>query len=121
MPTKSERPKAPKFETEAEEAKWWDDHRAMVDRELLKAIRDGTAQRGTAQRLVREARESKNITLRIPVADIARARRLSAKKGLGYQTFMKMLLHEALSHEEAGDVRSKNRRRRIIRRTPAAG
>ena len=111
MPTKAERPKAPKFETQAQEAKWWDDHRAMVETELVKAMRDGTAQRGTAQRLVREARDLKDITIRIPVADIARARRLSAKKGLGYQTLMKMLLHAALSHEEAavetGDGRPK--------------
>jgi len=43
---------------------------------------NGTAQRGTAQRLVRGARQSKNITIRIPNADIERARKLSAKKGL---------------------------------------
>ena len=107
MPAKAERPKVPKFETEAEEARWWDDHRAMVERELLKAMRDGTVQRGTAQRLAREARESKNITIRVQVADIELARRLSAKKGLGYQTYIKMLLHEALTREEARDGRSK--------------
>jgi predicted DNA binding CopG/RHH family protein len=49
---------------------------------------------------VREARESKNITIRLPIADIERARRLSAKKGLGCQTHMKMLLHESLEKEE---------------------
>ena len=75
MPTKAERPKAPKFETEAAEARWWDDHKAMVERELLKAMRDGTTQRGTAQRLVREARESKNINIRIPLVDLERGRR----------------------------------------------
>jgi predicted DNA binding CopG/RHH family protein len=100
MPSKSERPKVPKFEREADEARWWDEHKAMVEENLILAMRDGTAKRGMAQRLVTEARESKNITIRLPVADIERARRLSAKKGLGYQTLMKMLLHESLEREE---------------------
>jgi predicted DNA binding CopG/RHH family protein len=64
------------------------------------AMHEGTIGRGTAQRLVREARLSKNITIRMPLADLERARKLSARKGLGYQTFMKMLLHEALVRED---------------------
>jgi hypothetical protein len=32
--------------------------------------------------------------------DIQRARSLAAKKGLQYQTYLKMLLHEALENEE---------------------
>jgi hypothetical protein len=59
MPPKTERPKVPKFATEAEEAKWWDDHKDMVEANLIQAMRDGTARRGTARRLVREARASK--------------------------------------------------------------
>jgi predicted DNA binding CopG/RHH family protein len=90
----------PEFESEAAEAAWWDDHRTAAEENLLKGMRDGTAQRGTAQRLVQEARLSKNITIRMPLADLERARRLSEKKGLGYQTFMKMLLHEALENED---------------------
>jgi hypothetical protein len=34
------------------------------------------------------------------LADLERARQLSAKKGLAYQTFIKMLLQEALDKEE---------------------
>jgi predicted DNA binding CopG/RHH family protein len=105
MPSKAERPKVPKFENEADEARWWDEHKKMVEENLLRAMRDGTALRGTAQRLVREARESKNITIRLPVADIKRARKLSAKKGLGYQTLIKMLLHESLEREEKRTAR----------------
>lgn len=99
MPSKAERPKVPKFATEAEEAKWWDDNQEMVERNLLEAMADGTAQRGTAQRLLQEARESKNITIRMPLAEIERARALADKKGIGYQTYMKMLLREALDRE----------------------
>jgi len=89
----------PEFENEAQEAAWWDDHKALVEENLLNGIREGNAQKGNAQRLIGEARSSKNITIRMPLADLERARQLSAKKGLGYQTFMKMLLHEALERE----------------------
>ena len=105
MPSKMARPKVPKFANEADEARWWDEHKKMVEENLLRAMRDGTAQRATAQRLVREARESKNITIRMPLADIERARKLSAKKGLGYQTLIKMLLHESLEREEKRTAR----------------
>jgi hypothetical protein len=99
MPEKTKRPPVPKFKTEAEEAQWWFDHRTMVEREFMTAIRNGTVGRGIAQRLAREVRESKNITIRMPIADIERARDLAGKKGIGYQTYMKMLLHEALNRE----------------------
>jgi predicted DNA binding CopG/RHH family protein len=89
----------PEFENEAQEAAWWDDHKALVEENLLNGIREGNAQKGNAQRLIGEARSSKNITIRMPLADLERARQLSAKKGLGYQTFMEMLLHEALERE----------------------
>lgn len=90
----------PGFASEAEEARWWDEHKPEVEDRLVAAMRDGSARRGTAQRLVSEARTSKNITIRVPLADLERARILSAKKGLPYQTFIKMLLHEALDSEE---------------------
>ena len=90
----------PQFESEAQEAHWWDEHKAQVERNLSAAMRNGTVQKGAAQRMVREARTSKNITIRMPLADLERARRLSATKGLAYQTYVKMLLHEALDLEE---------------------
>ena len=100
----------PKFATEREEAKWWDEHMDIVEENLFEAIKNGTAQRRTPQRLLREIRESKNITIRMPLADLDRARQLSKKKGLGYQTYMKMLLHEALDREEAGAKKTSRRK-----------
>jgi predicted DNA binding CopG/RHH family protein len=90
----------PEFGSEEQEALWWDEHRSQVERNLSEALRSGSAQRGAAQQAVREARASKNITIRMPLADLERARQLSAKKGLAYQTYVKMLLHEALDIEE---------------------
>ena len=100
----------PKFKSEAQEAKWWDDNRKTVERNLLHAIADGSAGRGRASKLTRQARASKNITIRLPMDDIDRARRLSEKKGIGYQTLIKMFLHEALAREEAADGRRSSRR-----------
>jgi len=99
----------PHFESEADEATWWDDHQGMVEKNLLEGIAKGTAPRGTAARLSRQLRASNNITIRIAVEDIDRARRLAEVKGIGYQTLMKMLLHEALAREEA-TVRRRERR-----------
>jgi hypothetical protein len=105
MAEKSKRLTVPKFGTEAEEAKWWYENREMVEEEFRTAIRGGTVRRGTAQRLTKEARkakdtrESRNITIRMPVADIDRARAMAEKKGIGYQTYIKMLLREALDRE----------------------
>ena len=51
MPSKSDRPKVPCCQTEAEEAEWWDAHMDMLENELLKAMQDGTAQVLTRDRL----------------------------------------------------------------------
>ena len=52
--------KVPKFKTENQEAKWWDDNQGMVEKNLIQAMKDGSSRRGTAQRLVQEARASKS-------------------------------------------------------------
>ena len=96
MPPKADRPKVPKFLTVAEEAKWWDDHKDMIERNLIQAMRDGTAVRGTALRLAREARASRNVTIRMAEADLDLARKQAEAKGLPYQTYIKSVLHEAL-------------------------
>ncbi|MEX2264223.1 MAG: CopG family antitoxin [Bryobacteraceae bacterium] len=75
----------PDFKSEAEEARWWDEHRDFVA-DLL--IRHG-----------RRAVPTKSVTVRLPVTDISRARELADKRGIGYQTLIKSLLHEALKRE----------------------
>jgi uncharacterized DUF497 family protein len=63
------------------------------------AIRSGAANAGGPQRVLTELRQLKNITIRLRLDDLARARALAERKGVGYQTYMKMLLHEALERE----------------------
>lgn len=77
---------APQFKSEAEEARWWDEHQDLV-----------------ADLLIRHGRRSvlptKTIALRLPVEDIERARDLADQRGMGYQTLIKVLLHDALKRE----------------------
>ena len=66
---------------------------------LIAALKSGTAHRGGPRRVLQERRESRNITIRMPLADLQAAREMAQKKGLPYQTYMKMLLHQALEKE----------------------
>lgn len=81
----------PKFRTEAEEAAWWDSHPDFLAEQFEKAAREGTLQRGIPK--------SKAVTIRLPVRDIEAAQKLAERKGLRYQTYVKMLLHQALEKE----------------------
>jgi predicted DNA binding CopG/RHH family protein len=92
----------PKFSSEAEEAVWWDTHRAEVEAEIRQRMKQ---KRPLAlSNLLQGAKSSQPITLRIPKEDLETARRLAAQKGLGYQTYIKMLLREALA-ENASEKR----------------
>ena len=39
---------------------------------------------------------AKNITIRLSLEDLSKARQLAQRRGLRYQTYVKMLLHQAL-------------------------
>ncbi len=81
----------PRFKTEAEEATWWDAHPDFLAEQFEKAAKEGRLQRGIPK--------SKSVTIRVPVRDLETAQRLAERKGLPYQTYMKMLLHQALEKE----------------------
>jgi predicted DNA binding CopG/RHH family protein len=81
----------PTFKSEAEEAAWWDAHPDFVVEQFEKAAKEG--------RLLRGIPKSKSVTIRIAVRDLEAAQRLADRKGLPYQTYMKMLLHQALEKE----------------------
>ena len=46
-------PKMPKFETEAEEAQWWFDHRDDLSDEFLRRAAEGTLGQGTVGRALK--------------------------------------------------------------------
>jgi len=100
-----EKLKLPKFASEAEEAQWWFDHR---DDEVAKSFKDSAAggklRTGSVASLARKenaaAGATPTTTIRLDPDDISRARALAAQRGLRYQTYLKMLVHEALAAEE---------------------
>ena len=47
---------------------------------------------------------SRQVTIRLDNSEIERAQRQAEAKGLKYQTYIKMLLHEALSREAGGSA-----------------
>ena len=89
----------PVFANEAEEAKWWAGQEDRIAEEFENAAAAGQVPRGTAAR--RAALPT--TTIRLDPKDIELARSQAERKGLRYQTYLKMLLHEALrSQEKAG-------------------
>jgi predicted DNA binding CopG/RHH family protein len=88
----------PKFNTEAEEAEWWDQHMDIVGENLLEAIQNGTAHRGGPATLLRE---TQIVKARIPNTDVERIENLAREKGISNQACISMLLREALDREEA--------------------
>jgi predicted DNA binding CopG/RHH family protein len=90
----------PSFKTEREEAVWWEKHRATVEAELRTAMRERqTASLKDVMAQARRKRELLPVTIRLASDDIATARQLADDKGIGYQTYIKLLLHDALQKE----------------------
>jgi hypothetical protein len=50
-------PKMPQFETEAEEAQWWFDHRDDLSDEFVRRAAEGTLGEGSLARFARRRRE----------------------------------------------------------------
>jgi len=109
MPRKST--KLPAFRTESEEAAWYatPEGRRFTQREFERALRNGTLRRSTGSKakatdpatlaaLVQQAKEraTQAVSLRIPIADLERARAIAQKKGIGYQSVVKEAIREGL-------------------------
>ena len=97
--------KIPKFATEAEEAQWWYDNRELLSEEFHKAAKEGRLRRGGVARLLAERgilppQPTPTTTIRLDPDDIAKARVQAAERGLRYQTYLKMIIHEALRDAE---------------------
>jgi hypothetical protein len=97
----------PAFASEAEEAKWWFENQELISDEFQKAAAEGRLKRGGIRRLFAEKgipfhepakapAPTPTTTIRLAPDDIARARVQAAERGLRYQTYLKMIIHEAL-------------------------
>jgi predicted DNA binding CopG/RHH family protein len=91
----SEEFKVPKFKNKSEEAQWWNSQGKKITRAFEQAAA-GRLGRGTAKR----KGATPTTTIRLEPEDIARARAQAERKGLRYQTYLKMLLRETLLKEE---------------------
>lgn len=84
----------PKFKSEKEEAEWWDAHPDRITELFLQAKEEGRL-----RRLPRVRGATKSVTIRFAINDVEAAQELAEKRGVPYQTFIKMLLHQALEKE----------------------
>lgn len=86
----------PKFANEQEESDW----RASGEgRKILKAqpARRKPKVPGGSKLVAKIAKaNSVQIALRLPSPDLAKAREIAERRGIGYQTLLKMIVHEGL-------------------------
>ena len=100
--------KLAEMKTEADEARWFEDNQDRLLKLFEQAGKEGALRVGgksvgitlsTKTETVQRT-PSQKVMLRIPTGDIDRARRLAADKGIGYQTYIKMLLRAGLDRDE---------------------
>jgi predicted DNA binding CopG/RHH family protein len=89
----------PRFTNQDQEAKWW------ASPEGREFVKQHSAENGTRKLkgspLVEKLSKASSvqIALRLPEPDLAKAREIADRKGMGYQTLLKMLVHEGLRRE----------------------
>ena len=94
--------------TEAEEARWFDENQDRLLKLFEQAEKEGALRVGGKSVGITMAKNtgsvqgppSQKVMLRIRTEDIDRARRQAAGKGIGYQTYIKMLLREGLDRQD---------------------
>jgi predicted DNA binding CopG/RHH family protein len=91
----------PRFKTECEEADWWasPEGRDYVKERAAEARSKGAKASGS--RLVAKLNKkiSIQIAIRLSETDVAKARKIAERKGIGYQTLLKILVREGLARE----------------------
>jgi hypothetical protein len=87
----------PSFATEAEESAWWEANEGALADEFERATAGGRIGPGT---LVITG-DSTVVKIPMDPDDIAKARVQAAERGLRYQTYLKMIIHEALRKAES--------------------
>ncbi len=94
----------PDFKSDEEEARWWAEHQDEVGEAFIDAAKSGTLGRGTVAR----RGQIPTTTIRLDPDDIDLARQQAAERGLKYQTYLKMLIHQALVGQSRGKAASQN-------------
>jgi hypothetical protein len=92
----------PAFGSEKEEAEWLDSHQDLIARRFSEAAARGALGSGRVAARAQGRKvlgASPTLTIRIPKDDLDRARALAEGKGLRYQTYLRMLIHEGLDRD----------------------
>ena len=91
----------PKFRSESDEADWWAGPagRAFLKRKIRALEAKGTKPAGSNLVAQLSKKKSVQIAIRLSEADIEEARKIAGRKGIGYQTLLKTLVHEGLRRE----------------------
>jgi predicted DNA binding CopG/RHH family protein len=90
----------PRFANEQEEARWWSGAEGRTFLKQQSRAGSATGKRGSKLVARLAPASSVQIALRLPSPDLARARTIAERKGIGYQTLLKMLVHEGLQRAE---------------------
>lgn len=99
-------PGPPHFNSEREEADWWFNNQDYILQEFLRAKAEGRLGHGTLAKRLAEKQAAVRTTIRIDDADLTLARNQAEEKGLRYQTYLKMLIHEQLIKQEVKRTRA---------------
>ena len=91
----------PKFNSESEEADWWASPagRAYVKQKSAEGQRKRSKAAGSSLVAKLSKKPSLQIAIRLPEADLIKAREVADRKGIGYQTLLKMFVREGLLRE----------------------
>jgi predicted DNA binding CopG/RHH family protein len=91
----------PAFVGEAQEADWWASRQGceFVKRKSAGTLKNGDAPKGSRPVGQLNRTASVQIALRLPEPDVKKAREIAARKGVGYQTLLRMLVHEGPRRE----------------------
>jgi hypothetical protein len=87
----------PEFENEEQEAQWWAKNPDAILAQFESALAENRLGRGTAVR----RGLTPTTTIRLDPTDISRAKSQAERRGLKYQTYLKMLIRQALTQEES--------------------
>jgi hypothetical protein len=94
-------PEIRRFQSEAQEAQWWFDHREETSSWMEKTAGErGATNLSEVLQRRRQAGPTPTVSIRIDPGDLSRAKILAGRRGLRYQTYLKMLLHEAIDRED---------------------
>jgi predicted DNA binding CopG/RHH family protein len=91
----------PVFKSESDEADWWasSEGRRFVKQKSVESARKRKKSDGSPLVARLNKAGSVQIALRLPETDLAEARKIATRKGIGYQTLLKILVHEGLQRE----------------------